>query len=478
MNLERLHEKCAVVGVANSGEFESTPEIAIEALFALQHRGTEASGVVTSDVDGNLLHKRGLGLVSNIYDEIDVASLENPLAVGHNRYATSGDDKKHKQPCIDTPLGFSFAHNGNIPDTTLMDEYLESQGIRLEPFNDSEKMSLILAQEIRLGSSLPESIEKVHHLFTGAYSCVASHDGCVVAFRDPKGIRPLDFGKTNGSGYIAASETCAIEIVDGTPEFTINPGEMVIFNEHGFERKQFQSPDPHLDIFEFVYFARPDSVIEGQSVDHVRRNLGRNLARIHPPIADDASNVLVVGIPDTSIPASEAYAETLGLQESTAVIKNRYIGRTFMQPTQGDRKRQLRRKHSMIPELIHGRDVIFIDDSIVRLNTMPRLVKLAKELGANTVSVLVASSPVRFPDFYGIDTPSQSELAAANMTIEEMQRDINCDYLGFLSVSAMVAATGIPGHQLNLAAFTGEYPIDIGRKKAQIRAPKSTEYMD
>jgi amidophosphoribosyltransferase len=247
------------------------------------------------------------------------------------------------------------------------------------------------------------------------------------------------------------------------------------------ESQQITKGEKKLDMFEFVYFARHDSYLYNQRVNEVRRRFGEQLAEEHRPYQDDPSKVVVVPVPDTSIPVAEGYAKALGLEHTQALIKNRFIGRTFMQPTQADRSRHLRRKHNIIDEAVAGNDVIYIDDSIVRLNTLPRLVSLAYAAGAHSVSVLVGSPPVRFPDFYGIDTPHQSELAAANLTIEEMREqmgdDKKCHYLGFLSLNGMVAATRLPAGMFNLSCFTGEYPIDIGERRAEIHEPVSWEYV-
>src|SRR5690606_37701231 len=240
---------------------------------------------------------------------------------------------------------------------------------------------------------------------------------------------------------------------------------------------QFAEGEEQLDAFELVYFARHDSVLLGKRVDAVRRRFGAELAKMHQPSADKA-NIVVTAVPDTSVPAAESYAVELGLAYRTAIIKNRYIGRTFMQPTQASRQDNLRLKHTMIPELIAGKDIVMIDDSIVRGNTLPRLVALARELGAKSVTILIASPPIRYPDFYGVDTPTQDELLAANMSVEEMRKSIGADYLGFLSVSALVEAIGVPKGQLNLAAFTGEYPVSIGKQQKTIRTPVSGEYLD
>jgi amidophosphoribosyltransferase len=267
-------------------------------------------------------------------------------------------------------------------------------------------------------------------------------------------------------------------IVDATYEREVRPGEMVIITKDGIESRQIAEGQEKLDMFELVYFARPDSILYGMAVNDFRYESGKALAAQHPPQIEDGANVLVIPVPDTSIPAAEGYAEALGVQQRQLIIKNRYIGRTFMQPTHAARQGQLRRKHSFVPDSIKGRDVTLIDDSIVRLNTIPRLVALAKSEGARSVNVLIASPPVRFPDYYGIDTPQQVELAAANMTVEEMRHKIDCDYLGFLGLSRMVGVTGQPAEKFNLSPFNGEYPIGIGRHKQDIKTPVSMEYAD
>lgn len=479
-------EKCAVAAVVASDPKTAASELAYESLFAMQHRGTEASGLASLEQDGSLHSYRGRGLVRDVYDENIIRRLAGPTATGHNRYSTDGSKTEHSQPFLDESIGLAFGHNGNMPVTLPLERDLEKHNINTARRNDSEMIGLAIAQRIRDRHDLPSAVEDVYPLLLGAFSCVAMHDGRVVAFRDSKGIRPLAIGKFD-MGYAIASETCGLDIIDASYEREVAPGEMVIITKDGIESRQLADGDSKLDMFEFVYFARHDSQLYGQSVNEVRRRFGEQLAKQHPPpYIEGAEDPLVVPIPDTSVPAAEGYADALGLKHRSAVIKNRYIGRTFMQPTDKDRKEQLRRKHNIIPEAIKGRDVILIDDSIVRMNTMPRLVALANHLGARSVSVLIASPPVRFPDFYGIDTPRQSELAAANMTIEEMRKEINkkiadknfCKYLGFLSLDRMVAATGLPADMFTLACFNGDYPIDIGRHRSEITKPVSMEYVE
>ncbi len=475
--MDRLHEKCAVVGVSVKKSDSSAAQIASQALFALQHRGVEGSGIVTTD-GRTLCSVRKPGMVRDVFGDEEIESLQGSIAIGHNRYSTNGGRSAHLQPVISNKIGFAFAHNGNIPDTGELESYLQTRRYLTEQYNDSELFGNTLASKLHGGRAFLDAIRETTELATGAYACVATHDGMLAGFRDPNGIRPLEIGEFVG-GMMLASETCALDTVGAKHIRSVNPGEMVLIKDGKLiSSTQFAPADPHLDVFELVYFARHDSVMNGQRIAMVRRKFGEELAQLHASNLPEASTTLVTAVPDTSVPAAEAYAETIGAPYKSAIIKNRYIGRTFMQPTQAARQGSLRLKHTIIPELVEGKDICMIDDSIVRGNTLPRLIKLARELKARSVSVLIASPPIRFPDFYGVDTPSQDELMAANMTVEEMRQAIGADYLGFLSIPALVRATGISRDHLNLSAFNGEYPASIGRQAASIRPPVSREYID
>jgi amidophosphoribosyltransferase len=474
--METLNEKCAVTAVIGD---EGLPAavLAHDALFAMQHRGSEATGIASQQPDGALSHHRGEGLVRDVYNPEHLQRLTGSIAIGHNRYSTAGSKCGHAQPVLDEPIGLAFAHNGNLPVTSQLETYLNKHHVRTKDLIDSEMMGQAIALHIRGGQDLPDAVELAYPLFRGAFSSVAMHDGTVVAFRDSAGIRPLALGSVGG-GHIITSETCGLDIVGANYEREVAPGEMVIITKDGVETRQITDGKSKLDMFELVYFARPDSMLYNMPVNDFRIRCGQQLAEQHPPINDDIQNTLVIPVPDTSIPAAEGYAQHLGIPYRQAIIKNRYVGRTFMEPTNEDRNLQLRRKHNLVPNSVKDKHVIMLDDSIVRLNTMPRLVALAMAEGALSVSVLIASPPVRFPDFYGIDTPMQRELAAANLRIEEMREKIGCNYLGFLSLSRMVGATGLPYDRFNLSPFTGEYPIGIGRHKQNIKTPVSMEFAD
>jgi amidophosphoribosyltransferase len=482
-------EKCAVAGVMLSpDEPDHASVYAYEVLFALQHRGDEATGMVSRDPGQPLVAHRELGMVKDVYNDVTIPRLVGSSVIGHNRYSTSGhknlNENRHPQPVIDESIGEALAQNGNTPDAGKMDRLLESKNLLYGHLNDSEKMGVTLASFIRQGQDFPTAIENAYPYFTGAFSCVGLHDNMMVAFRDSYGIRPLALGRFNNS-WVVSSETCGLDILNAKYEREVQPGELIIITDDGkLESRQVaERKGDKLDIFEPVYFTRHDSKLRGKIVNEIRRRIGQKLAVEHGALYNDGEDVVVVPVPDTSVPMAEGYGHSLGLNVTQAIVKNRYIGRTFMQPTPEMRKRQLRRKHNIIGSEegpLRGKHVIMVDDSIVRLNTIPNLVSrmMGSQIGAKSVSVLIGSPPVRFPDFYGIDTPSQDELPAANMTVEQMRRTmLDCRYLGFLPLSNLVEATGMPADMFNLSCFNGEYPIDIGHNLRNIRTPASMEYV-
>lgn len=304
------------------------------------------------------------------------------------------------------------------------------------------------------------------------------HDGVIVAFRDPKGIRPLELGELPDGGYHVASETCALDTVHAINGRSIMPGEMVIITPSGVESRQLTEGEEKLDIFEFIYFARPDSSLYGQNVGMVRYRLGEQLAEEHAVLAENKGS-LVVPVPETAVPIAEGFAKKLGLElTNSAVVKSSFVGRTFMLGSQELRNMYLDLKLSVIPDFVKGRDLIFVDDSIVRLNTSRVIVQKALAAGAKSVSFLSASPPIRYPDFYGIDTPRQKDLAAAVMTVEQIQAEIHARYLGYLPLSRMIAATNQPESRFNLSAFTGVYPIGIGHHKQKLFVPEDLSYLN
>lgn len=474
---ERLHEKCAVVGVSlvEPGQAAFYAE---KALFALQHRGTEASGIAYFNFDSDSFEAvRDDGMVRDVYRG-GLTDKIGGIAVGHNRYSTSGPKSNHPQPVIDPVAEVAFAHNGNLPVIDRLATYLEKHNIRTRGRTDSELMGAVISEFIHDGLDLPDAVELAYPMFKGAFNCVAMHHDTLVAFKDSRGMRPGVIGTTN-DGLLVASETCGLDIVGADFYRDIEPGELVVIqNGKLVDSRILGEAEEKFDAFEIVYFMRPDSIVKGETVYEKRWRAGEILAVEHGIPYDNKDNVVVVPVPDTSVPAAEAYAEAHELPHRNAIVKNRYIGRTFMEPTNGDRQDQLRLKHNIIGNAVKGRDVILVDDSIVRLNTLPKLVELATACGARSVSVLIASPPIRFPDFYGIDTPEQTELAAANLTVEAMQKKMGAHYLGFLSLNGLVESIKIPRERLNLSCFTGEYPIGIGQHKKNIKTPVSMKYVE
>ena len=458
--MAELTEKCAVFGVFTAKRYAA--RAAYYGLFALQHRGQESSGIATA-VDGEMKLHGGEGLVAHVYSQRDLDGLKSNMAIGHNRYSTSGGKGgSHVQPIVDTEAGFTLAHNGNLPTVALLEGFLHERGVATMDMNDSQMMAAAVSAYRREGRTLEQAIEAAWPLFTGAFACVAMDAETVVAFRDECGIRPLSLGSLE-DGFAVASETCAFDTIGAAFLRDVKPGEMVTISAKGLKAKQIVKGRPALDVFEYVYFARPDSMVMGRKVNEVRREFGRQLAREYPIKAD-----VVIPVPDSAIPAALGYAEQSGIRFDHGFVKNRYIHRTFIKPTQEMRERDVRVKLNPVPEALMGKEVIVIDDSIVRGTTTGQIVDMLYGAGARDVHVLVSSPPVKFPDFYGINTPHPDELIASRMSVEEICRHIGAKSLGYLSLEGMVKATGWPASKLNTSCFTGVYPIEIGERNREL----------
>lgn len=459
--MQSLNEKCAVFGVY--GKDMDVARLAYFGLFALQHRGQESSGIAVSDGTRIESHK-AMGLVAQAFSEDDMKRLTGHIAIGHNRYTTSKNSSvDYAQPAIVD--GIAFAHNGNLPSTTALTTFLEEKGVAMEKHSDSWLMAEAIAYYKRQGMTLPDAFAAAYPLFTGAFSIVAMDATTLIAARDSYGIRPLSLAKRD-AGYILTSETCALPPVDATFVRDIRPGEMVVIDETGERTVQIAEGTEKLDVFEFIYFARHDSVLSGKSVYEVRKNFGKMLAREYPVEAD-----IVVGVPETSLPIALGYAEQSGIPYEMALNKNRYIQRTFIQPDQKLRDKSVKMKLTPIPGVIAGKRVVVIDDSIVRGTTSKPIVELLFEAGAKEVHFLVSSPPIRFPDFYGIDTPVQSDLLAYGRTVEEMREYLGATSLYFLSLDGLMTATGLPKDSFNASCFTGEYPIDLLERAHEFNHP-------
>lgn len=400
------------------------------------------------------------GLVAHAYDEAALDTLVGSIAIGHNRYSTSGGSfAHHGQPIMLDNL--ALAHNGNLHLTAKLAAFLTAHDVPIEGLNDSALMAAAVSYHMTQGLSLAEAVTQAYPLFTGAFSVVAMDKTQIVAFRDHCGIRPLSIGRL-ADGVVVSSETCALDMIGAAFWRDVKPGEMVVIDSGGVRSKQLAKPNPKLDIFEFIYFARPDSMLLGRSVNQVRRAMGMQLAREYPLMAD-----VVIPVPDSAIPAAIGYAHELGIPFDHGLIKNRYIHRTFIQPAQSLRDRSVEMKLNPLPEALIGRDVIVIDDSIVRGTTTKRIVRMLYGAGASKVHVLISSPPVKFPDFYGIDTPRPQDLLAARMNMAQMQEYIGADSLGFLSHEGMISATGLPESLFSTSCFTGVYPIPITEVSAK-----------
>lgn len=487
---DKLKEKCAVVGIWNSKEASKDTYFG---LFALQHRGQESTGMVTSNGSDFFVHK-GAGLVSGVYTDEILSSLPGTAAIGHNRYSTSsGGGMQHAQPILpyercqrtqesaqhsqeSTPPShatFALAHNGNIPSIEKMVQFLNKQGIETDECSDSVLMTRIIDVFVKKGNSVADAIKEMYSEVTGAFSCVVLTHDMLIAFRDPWGMRPLSFGRRRTQGiqgeeytYIVASETCALDTLGAEYIRDVEPGEMVCITtgQDGFVRVDSVQISvgiqPKFDIFEFVYFARHDSVLLGQDVYEVRKRFGKLLAEERPLDVD-----IVIPVPETAVPAALGYSQASGIPLEFGLCKNRYIHRTFIQPTQNDRDTKVRMKLLPLKQTICGKRVAVIDDSIVRGTTSKRIVKMLFEAGATEVHFLVTSAPIRFPDFYGIDTPNQEDLIASSRTAEQVRQYLGATSLTYLTVENMVKATGLPADRFSLSSFTGEYPIPLFEKE-------------
>jgi amidophosphoribosyltransferase len=465
--MNELREKCGIVGIYGVGLPVS--RLAFFALFALQHRGQEASGITTSD--GKKLHThKGAGLVAQAYKEKDIKNLTGHLCIGHNRYSTScGGALDHAQPVVNNDNSFALAHNGNLPSTSSLQKFLSAKKILRENRTDSEMIADAIDFYLKEGDSLPVAVKKVYPLITGAFSLVLMDRDTLVAVKDAYGMRPLALGKI-GKDYVIASETCALQTIGATFEREVSPGEMIVINKSGLKSIQLAKPNPKHDIFEYVYFARPDSVLNGKLIYNVRKNFGKYLAEETNLDID-----FVVPVPDTGTPVALGYSEATNVPIEMALVKNRYVHRTFIEPDQRSRRNSVDLKLIPLPEVLKGKKIAVIDDSIVRGNTFKKLVRMLFKAGAKEVHLLISSPPVRFPDFYGIDTPKQNELIASHKTVAEVCKFLGATSLHYLSLENLIKSIGLPADQLSTSFFTGIYPIDIKERKKDVSydVPKS-----
>lgn len=456
---DRLEEECGVFGIYAPGE--DVARMTCFGLQALQHRGQESAGIAVGD-GATILASKDLGLVTQVFNESSLAALKGDLAIGHVRYSTSGgiESWEAAQPHISSidEVLIALAHNGTLVNTNALKAKLVDRGIHLRAGTDSEAAAKIIGEVTKATHSLRDGIRSAMRMIEGAYAMVLASPDSLYAFRDPNGIRPLVIGELpNGRGWVVASETCGLDIVGATYVREVAPGEIVRFSSEGILSEMGVEPQRRAScLFEYVYFARPDSVMDGQSVYVARREMGRILAREAPVDAD-----LVVGVPDSGLPSAMGFSLESGIPYSNAIVKNRYVGRTFIEPTDEMRQMGIRIKLNPLPSIIAGQRLVVIDDSIVRGNTSKKLVSMLRSAGATEVHLRIVSPEVRWPCFYGIDTDTQDQLIAANMTNQEMCEFIGCDSLAFISVEGLHSSVSCEHAGFCDACFTGDYPVAI-----------------
>ncbi|MBK9081892.1 MAG: amidophosphoribosyltransferase [Rhizobiales bacterium] len=456
---DRLREECGVFGIF--GHPEAAAVVAL-GLHALQHRGQEAAGIVS--FDGKRFHsERRLGLVGDHFSRAStMQALAGAAAIGHVRYSTTGETILRNVQPLFAELdggGFALAHNGNLTNALTLRRQLIREGAIYQSTSDTEVVLQLVARsrKPKLVDRFVDALRQIE----GAYAFVCLSNKKLIGARDPLGIRPLVLGELDGR-YILASETCALDIIGAKFVRDIENGEIVVISEEGIESHKPFPPQPQRPcIFEFIYFARPDSIVQGKSVYQVRKNMGAELAREAGVEAD-----VVVPVPDSGVPAAIGYAQASGVPFELGIIRNHYVGRTFIQPTQSVRELGVRMKHSANRAVIDGKRIVLVDDSIVRGTTSVKIVQMMRDAGAREVHFRISSPPIRFPDFYGIDTPEREKLLAATMDLEEMRRFIGCDSLAFLSVDGIYRAVGLDGRddirpQFTDHCFTGDYPTPL-----------------
>ena len=459
--LDCFHEECGVFGVFGSDE---ACVLTALGLHALQHRGQEAAGIVSYDGDAFHAH-RALGHVGDNFgaDSPQMARLRGHAAIGHNRYSTSGNINPlmEIQPFSSELAfgGFALAHNGNLTNASRLRASLIETGSLFQSSSDTEVIVHLVARshQADVTGRLVDALKQID----GAYSLVCVADDMLIGVRDPHGVRPLILGKRDDT-WLLASESCALDIVGATVVRDLEPGEMLIIDKNGIRSEMpFQQVAPRFCVFEYVYFSRPDSIVEGRGVYHARKAIGGELASESHINAD-----LIIPVPDSGVPAALGYAEKSGVPFDLGIIRNHYVGRTFIQPTQKGRTDSVKLKHNANPAAVKGKRIVLVDDSIVRGTTSRKIVTMMRNAGAAEVHMRIASPPTTHPCFYGVDTPSQDQLIAARMTVDEIAAEIGVDSLAFITVDGMYNAIGDVARnkdqpQFCDACFTGDYPIRL-----------------
>jgi amidophosphoribosyltransferase len=457
-------DACGVFGVWAPGE--DVAKLTYFGLYALQHRGQESAGIAVSNGRQILVYK-DMGLVSQVFDESTLESLKGHLAIGHSRYSTTGASTWHNaQPTFHPTLdgSLALAHNGNLINTGELAQMVEDLGgtdaeldlhVKLPKVstNDTSVVTSLLAHHA--GQTVEDRAVELLPLVKGAYSFVWMDENTLYAARDPQGIRPLVLGRLE-RGWVVASEDAALATIGASVVREVEPGELIVINEDGLRSRRFAEAAPKNCVFEYVYLSRPDATFGSRNVHEARVEMGRRLAREFPVEAD-----MVMPVPESGTPAATGYAEESGIPYGQGFVKNSYVGRTFIQPSQTLRQLGIRLKLNALEHMIRGKRIVVVDDSIVRGNTQRAQVRMLREAGAAEVHVRISSPPVKWPCFYGIDFATRAELIANGLEIEEIRTSIGADSLGYISLDGMIEATGQPQDNLCHACFTGEYPIPL-----------------
>ena len=452
---DRPHDECGVVGVFSPNE--QAARIVFFGLYALQHRGQESSGIAASD-GSNIRHRTSMGLVMQTFQEDDLERLSGHIAIGHTRYSTTGSSNiRNAQPIlVNGPDGeIAVGHNGNLVNASKLRQEMESWGVDFSTSSDTEVIANIISNApVR---SWEDRMAYAMRRLSGAYSLVILSETFLIAARDPLGVRPLCIGKLKG-GFVVASETCALDHIGADFIREVEPGEAVIINDQGLRTlyKNTTNSRKASCVFEHIYFARPDSVLDGRLVYSSRMEMGKELAREHPVEAD-----MVIGVPDSATAAAVGYSQESGIPYGEGLVKNRYVGRTFILPDQRLRDLGVRTKLNPLPELIKDKKLVVVEDSIVRGTTSPPVVNLLKKGGAKEVHLRICAPPIMHPCQLGIDMPTKEELIAANKTVDDICKSIGADSLGYLSHSGLVKAVKLERDRICMACFTGDHPIPV-----------------
>lgn len=454
-NQDKMTEECGVFGICNANGKSSAAELSYLGLIALQHRGQESAGICVNH-EGEFNLQKSMGLVENVFEEDDFEKLKGEMAIGHVRYSTSGSSLlANAQPLLINSIkgDLALAHNGNLANADELRYNLESNGSIFHSTLDTEVIAHLVARA--LDDDIIEALVQSLHQLKGAFSIVGMTEDKLVAIRDPQGFRPLSIGKLNES-YVVASESCAFDIIGAEFIRDVEPGEVVIIDKNGLKSRKYSGHnESSLCVFEYIYFARPDSNIAGKNVLLVRKEMGKKLAEEMDVDAD-----LVIPVPDSGIAAALGFSEQSGIPYAQGILRNRYVGRTFIQPSQEIRDLKVRLKLSPIKEIIENKKVILIDDSIVRGTTSSQIIQRIKEAGAREVHMAISSPPVEYPCYFGLDTSRRQELIASNNSVEEIAAEIGADSLHYLSQSGMLKA--IDSDEIGgycTACFDGDYPI-------------------